>query len=54
MQKQGVRVFSLSSLSLQEEISEAYKDIDDVVAATVASGISEKVARLQPLVVVKG
>ena len=42
------------SQGLKEEIPEAYKDIDDVVAVTVASGISEKVARLRPLLVVKG
>jgi tRNA-splicing ligase RtcB len=54
MQKQGVRVFSLSSQGLKEEIPEAYKDVDDVVEATVASGISQKVARLRPLLVIKG
>ncbi len=54
LKSSGVLVFSLSDRALQEEIPEAYKDIDDVVAATVASGISEKVARLRPLLVVKG
>ncbi|MCX6558735.1 MAG: RtcB family protein [Candidatus Aminicenantes bacterium] len=54
LRKQGVLVFSLSSQGLKEEIPEAYKDVDDVVAATVAGGISEKVARLRPLVVIKG
>jgi tRNA-splicing ligase RtcB len=54
MRKQGVLVFSLSGQGLREEIPEAYKDIDDVVEATVASGISRKVARLRPLLVVKG
>ncbi len=54
MLKQGVRIFSLSGPGLKEEIPEAYKEIDDVVAATVAAGISEKVAKLRPLLVVKG
>jgi tRNA-splicing ligase RtcB len=54
MQQKGILVFSLSVQGLKEEIPEAYKDIDDVVAVTVASGISAKVARLRPLVVVKG
>ncbi|MCU0237575.1 MAG: RtcB family protein [Acidobacteria bacterium] len=54
MEKRGVLVCSLSSQGLKEEIPEAYKDIDDVVRVTVASGISEKVARLRPLLVVKG
>jgi len=54
LRKNGVLVFSLSSQGLKEEIPEAYKNIDDVVAVTVASGISEKVARLRPLLVIKG
>jgi tRNA-splicing ligase RtcB len=52
--RSGILVFSLSSQGLKEEIPEAYKDVDDVVAVTVDSGISEKVARLRPLMVVKG
>jgi tRNA-splicing ligase RtcB len=54
LRRRGVLVFSLSSQGLREEIPEAYKDVDDVVAATVTAGISEKVARLRPLLVVKG
>ncbi len=54
MQQKGILVFSLSVQGLKEEIPEAYKDVDDVVNVTVASGISAKVARLRPLVVIKG
>jgi tRNA-splicing ligase RtcB len=54
MGKSGILVFSLSGQGLKEEIPEAYKDVDDVVDVTVASGISAKVARLRPLLVVKG
>ena len=54
LEKSGILVCSLSSQGLKEEIPEAYKDIDDVVDVTVASGISEKVARLRPLLVIKG
>lgn len=54
LQKMGVLVFSFSNQGLREEIPEAYKDIDAVVDVTVASGISEKVARLRPLLVIKG
>lgn len=54
LRRQGVRVLSLSSQGLKEEIPEAYKEIDGVAAATVAAGISAKVARLRPLLVVKG
>jgi tRNA-splicing ligase RtcB len=54
LKNNGILVFSLSDRALQEEIPEAYKDIDDVVETTVASGISRQVARLRPLVVIKG
>jgi tRNA-splicing ligase RtcB len=54
LKKNGILAFSLSERALQEEIPEAYKDVDDVVEATVASGISRKVARLRPLLVIKG
>ncbi|MCX6553621.1 MAG: RtcB family protein [Candidatus Aminicenantes bacterium] len=54
LKSDGILVFSFSNRALQEEIPEAYKDVDDVVEATVASGISRKVARLRPLVVIKG
>jgi tRNA-splicing ligase RtcB len=35
-------------------MSDAYKDVSDVVEAVVAAGLSAKVARLRPLAVVKG
>lgn len=54
LKKTGVLVFSHSEQGLREEIPEAYKNVDDVVDVTVASGISEKVARLRPLLVIKG
>jgi len=52
--REGIRVYSLSAQGLREEIPEAYKEIDDVAEATSAAGISAKVARLRPLLVVKG
>jgi tRNA-splicing ligase RtcB len=54
LEQSGIVVCSLSSQGLKEEIPEAYKDVDDVVAVTVAGGLSEKVARLRPLLVIKG
>ncbi len=54
LKQNGVLVFSLHEQGLREEIPEAYKDVDAVVDVTVTSGISEKVARLRPLLVVKG
>ena len=54
MKEKNVLVFSLSQQGLKEEIPEAYKEIDEVVETTVQAGISAKVARLRPLLVVKG
>lgn len=54
MKEKNVLVFSLSNKGLREEIPEAYKEIDEVVETTVKSGISQKVARLKPLLVIKG
>jgi tRNA-splicing ligase RtcB (3'-phosphate/5'-hydroxy nucleic acid ligase) len=39
---------------LAEEMSEAYKDVSEVVAVMDRAGISSKVARLVPLAVIKG
>lgn len=54
LKEKNILVFSHSKRGLKEEIPEAYKDIDAVVEVTEGSGISEKVARLVPLVVIKG
>ena len=40
--------------TMQEEISEAYKDVRDVVDACEGAGISRTVAQLRPLGVIKG
>jgi tRNA-splicing ligase RtcB len=39
---------------LAEEAPEAYKDVDQVVESVVGAGIAKKVARLNPLIVIKG
>ena len=54
MKQRKILVFSHSQRGLKEEIPEAYKEIDEVIQVTEDSGISKKVARLVPLVVVKG
>ena len=38
----------------REEAPEAYKDVDLVVETVTQAGITGKVARLKPLVVIKG
>lgn len=54
LKEKGILVFSLSTHALKEEIPEAYKPIDKVIESTEGAGISRRVARLRPLVVVKG
>lgn len=50
----GVAVRSATAAGLVEEAPAAYKDVEDVVAATVSAGLAKKVARLRPLGVIKG
>jgi len=52
--KKGIEVKTGSWKSLAEEAPEAYKDIEEVVRVVDELGISKKVARLKPLVVIKG
>jgi tRNA-splicing ligase RtcB len=51
---QGITVRWTGRGTLAEEMPEAYKDIEAVVDVVHRAGISRKVARLRPLVVVKG
>lgn len=50
----GVTVRSQGRKTLQEELPEAYKDVEKVVRVMDGAGISPRVARLRPLGVVKG
>jgi tRNA-splicing ligase RtcB (3'-phosphate/5'-hydroxy nucleic acid ligase) len=54
MEDKGIMVKSAGRGTLAEEMSEAYKDISDVVEVVHSAGISKKVARLRPMGVVKG
>lgn len=54
MEEMGILVRSAAREILAEEASFAYKDISQVVDVVDAVGISTKVARFKPLVVVKG
>ncbi|MGC9529129.1 MAG: RtcB family protein [Candidatus Bipolaricaulaceae bacterium] len=51
---QGVVVRAHSAAGVAEEAPGAYKDVDAVVEAAVASGLNARVARVRPLVCVKG
>jgi len=50
----GIIVRGAGRGTVAEEIPEAYKDVEEVVQVVHGAGISRKVARLQPLGVVKG
>ena len=50
----GIHIRAGSLAGLAEEAPAAYKDVDAVVDTVSGAGIAKKVARLVPLVVVKG
>jgi tRNA-splicing ligase RtcB len=52
--KKGIQVMARGQRTLAEEMSEAYKDVEDVVDVIAGAGISRKVAKLVPLCVIKG
>ncbi|HKE19608.1 MAG TPA: RtcB family protein [Kofleriaceae bacterium] len=54
LEDRGIFVRSDSAATVAEEISEAYKDVADVIDVMHGSGIARKVAKLVPLAVVKG
>jgi tRNA-splicing ligase RtcB len=54
LEKKGIIVMSAGRETLAEEMSEAYKNIDDVIRVVTGAGISKKVCRMSPLGVVKG
>lgn len=51
---QGITVRSPSMRGVAEEAPGAYKDVSIVVGATERAGLARKVARLSPLIVIKG
>ena len=54
LQRQGITVKAGSMAGLAEEAPLAYKDVDQVIEATVGAGLARKVARLKPVAVIKG
>jgi len=54
LEDRGIIVCSRGKRTLQEEVSEAYKDINHVVNVVHNAGISSKVAKMRPIGVVKG
>jgi tRNA-splicing ligase RtcB (3'-phosphate/5'-hydroxy nucleic acid ligase) len=54
MHSLGVRVKASSNKTIVEEMPDAYKDVDKVVEAVEWAGLANRVARLRPMLVIKG
>jgi len=54
LERRGIQVRAGSMPGLAEEAPQAYKDVDRVVETVCGAGIARKVARMRPLVVIKG
>ncbi|GAB4375838.1 MAG: RNA ligase RtcB [Acidobacteriota bacterium] len=54
LEDRGILVRAAGMRTVLEEISEAYKDVAEVVRAVEGAGLARPVARLAPLIVVKG
>jgi tRNA-splicing ligase RtcB len=54
LEDRGITVRASSRGTMAEEISDAYKDVANVVDSIVGAGISKKVAKLKPIAVIKG
>lgn len=54
LQDEGIRIRAGSNSGLAEEAPRAYKDVDEVVESVEGAGLTRKVARLRPVVVIKG
>jgi tRNA-splicing ligase RtcB len=52
--ERGILIRSPSMRGVAEEAPEAYKSVERVVDAAEAAGLAHKVARLEPLVCIKG
>ncbi|MBN1292461.1 MAG: RtcB family protein [Candidatus Latescibacteria bacterium] len=54
LEERGIYIRTASYSALAEEVGEAYKNIDDVVAVTENTGISKRVVRFVPIGNIKG
>ena len=54
LEEKGVVVMAAGMATVAEEMPEAYKDVADVVDVVAAAGLARKVARLEPMGVIKG
>ncbi len=54
LENKGIKVMSSSKAGISEEAPQAYKDIDSVIESITLANISTKVAKLKPIISVKG
>ena len=54
LEKRGILIRSPSLRGVAEEAPDAYKDVGEVVLATEQAGLARRVARLLPMITVKG
>jgi tRNA-splicing ligase RtcB len=54
LERRGILIRSPSLRGVAEEAPEAYKDVSEVVLATEAAGLARRVARLLPMITIKG
>lgn len=54
LEKEGILVRASDKETVAEEMPEAYKDVSLVVDSIVGASISKKIARMKPVVVIKG
>ncbi|MEM0359783.1 MAG: RtcB family protein [Candidatus Diapherotrites archaeon] len=54
LNKKGIIIKTHSWKGISEEAPQAYKDIDEVIEIMAVTGISRKVARLKPMITIKG
>lgn len=52
--REGIIAKATTREGLTEEVSEAYKPIEDVIDAVQGAGLAKRVARMHPIAVVKG
>jgi tRNA-splicing ligase RtcB (3'-phosphate/5'-hydroxy nucleic acid ligase) len=54
LRAEGILIRSPSSRGVAEEAPGAYKDVNAVVDAAEAAGLARKVAKLRPVICIKG
>jgi tRNA-splicing ligase RtcB len=54
LKRRNITIKAQSFRGVAEEAPDAYKNVDEVVESTHAAGLARRVARLEPMICVKG